>query len=78
MSIKNFSQNDFHRQGSGSLSIALNFAIKKIEGAKKFDFHPHPCPPPSRGREFLLHFNIFTLSLGVYKLGRVKVGKNGR
>jgi hypothetical protein len=32
------------------------------EGVKKSHFHPHPVPPPSRGREFFLYFNIFTLS----------------
>jgi hypothetical protein len=26
------------------------------EGVKKSHFHPHPDPPPSRGREFLLDF----------------------
>ena len=26
------------------------------EGVKKSHFHPHPVPPPSRGREFLLVF----------------------
>jgi hypothetical protein len=24
--------------------------------------HPHPSPPPSRGREIILYFNMFTLS----------------
>jgi hypothetical protein len=31
------------------------------EGMKKSLFHPHPAPPPSRGREFLFYFNMFTL-----------------
>ena len=29
------------------------------EGVKKSHFHPHPVPPPSRGREFLLLFQHF-------------------
>jgi hypothetical protein len=32
------------------------------EGVKKSLFHPHPFPPPLRGRQFLVYFNMFTLS----------------
>jgi hypothetical protein len=29
------------------------------EGVKKSILHPHPVPPPSRGREFLFGFRYF-------------------
>jgi len=32
------------------------------EVRKTFPNHPHPLPPPSRRRELLIHFNMFTLS----------------
>ena len=32
------------------------------EAVKKSHFHPHPVPPPSRGREFFNYFDMFTFS----------------
>ena len=29
---------------------------------EKIPFSPHPVPPPSRGRKFIINFNLFTLS----------------
>jgi hypothetical protein len=41
-----------------TITERLNSEIPPIppEGVKKSPYHPHPGPPPSRGREFLLVF----------------------
>ena len=35
---------------------AVKIPLNPPEGVKKSPYHPHPGPPPSRGREFLLVF----------------------
>jgi hypothetical protein len=32
------------------------------EGVKKSHIHPHPVPPPSRGRKFIINFNKLKLA----------------